>query len=164
MVSRTGFKDSKLSTTGSRHHLGSMLKNIVIWKIRYQCIPKVDKNLKRLVPRPLGTMFLKQVRSALMEDFKIIIRTDDSFDPLIHECLLLQRDRPDLSSRQFSFSIILFQLLVPSFLSLLAPLLFLPSFFTYDYSSKEFSLATKMFLSLWDLSKYWIANKTQWKA
>ena len=43
-----------------------------------------------------------------LEDFSIISKTDMTFDLLIHESLLIQRDRPNLNSQQSSISMVLF--------------------------------------------------------
>ena len=43
-----------------------------------------------------------------LDDFNIIGRIDNSFDPLIHESLLIQRDSPCLKSQQSSIPMVLF--------------------------------------------------------
>ena len=43
-----------------------------------------------------------------LEDFSIISKTSMTFDLLIHESLLIQRDRPNLNSQQSSISMALF--------------------------------------------------------
>ena len=45
---------------------------------------------------------------ASLDNFQIISRADNSFDLLIHESLLIQRDRPNLNFQQSSFPVVLF--------------------------------------------------------
>ena len=47
---------------------------------------------------------------ASIDDFCIISKMDNSYDLLIHESLLIQKDRPILNSQQFSISMVLFLL------------------------------------------------------
>ena len=46
--------------------------------------------------------------NATMEDFKIIAKSDNAFDLLIYESLLIQKDRPSLNSQQSSIPLVLF--------------------------------------------------------
>ena len=43
-----------------------------------------------------------------LEDFSIISNTTNLFDLLIHEIILIQRDRPNFNSQQYSISMVLF--------------------------------------------------------
>ena len=53
--------------------------------------------------------YIKQSgHSGTLEDFSIISKSDNSFDLLTHESLLIQRDRPTLNSQQFSIPMTLF--------------------------------------------------------
>ena len=46
--------------------------------------------------------------TASIDDFSVISKTTNSYDLLIHESLLIQRDRPSLNSQQSSISMVLF--------------------------------------------------------
>ena len=46
--------------------------------------------------------------NAIMEDFKIITKSNNAFDLLIYESLLIQKDRPSLNSQQSSIPLVLF--------------------------------------------------------
>lgn len=70
-------------------------------------IGKSDSKLTS--PNPSATWdHIKQTgHIASLDDFSIISKTDNFFD-LIHESLLIQRDRPCLNSQQSSIPMVLF--------------------------------------------------------
>ena len=56
----------------------------------------------------IGDHITKPAHNGTMEDFKIIAKSDNAFDLLIYESLLIQKDRPNLNSQQSSIPLVLF--------------------------------------------------------
>ena len=56
----------------------------------------------------VGDHISKSGHDASLENFEIISRTDNSFDLLIHESLLILRDRPSINSQLSSIPLALF--------------------------------------------------------
>ena len=63
---------------------------------------------KTCSPSAIGDHISKSGHDASLENFEIISRTDNSFDLLIHESLLILRDRPMLNSQLSSIPLALF--------------------------------------------------------
>ena len=113
--------------------------------IPFICFPLLtedDSRLSQNVPSPSSNRdYVKQTgHIASIDDFCIISKTDNSYDLLIHESLLLQKDRPILNSQQSSIFygavlILLFHslLVFPLLVCLLSHNTFSYCFFLYFY-------------------------------
>ena len=58
----------------------------------------------------IGDHISKSDHNGSLEDFDILSKTENFFDLLIHESLLILRDYPSLNSQQSSIPLVLFQL------------------------------------------------------
>ena len=71
----------------------------------------IGKSGSKLASQSTSTIWdhLKQTgRTGSLEDFSIISKKDNSFDLLIHESLLIQRDNPSCNSQVSSIPMVLF--------------------------------------------------------
>ena len=57
---------------------------------------------------PWGDHVTQSGHAASLEDFSVLDRANNDFDLLIHESLLILRDRPSLNSQQSSIALALF--------------------------------------------------------
>ena len=67
----------------------------------------MDVKLCHHVRRPFELHVKQTVHTAYIADFRVISKSSDSYDLLIHDSLI-QRDRPFLNSQQSSISMVLF--------------------------------------------------------
>ena len=56
----------------------------------------------------IGDHINQSGHAASLNDFSILDRANNDFDLLIHESLLILRDRPELNSQQSSIPLVLF--------------------------------------------------------
>ena len=59
-------------------------------------------------PSAIGDDISQSGHAASLEDFSVLDRANNEFDLLIHESLLILRDRPSLRSQQSSILLALF--------------------------------------------------------
>ena len=99
----------KYSCSGcSATYYGKTSRNL---KIRcYEHLGTNKSGGKRACPSSssIGDHIKQSGHEGTLEDFSIISKTSMTFDLLIHESLLIQRDRPTLNSQQSSISMVLF--------------------------------------------------------
>ena len=73
---------------------------------------KLGQDVKSHGPSSVIDDICKTGNKDSLNYFSILAKTDDSFDFLIHECLLILRDRPLLDSQQSSIPVALFESLL----------------------------------------------------
>ena len=71
-------------------------------------VPSPNEKLVNPSPSSIGDHIKQMGHPASLDDFHISSRTDNAFDLLIQESLLIQRDRPILNSQQSSIPLVLF--------------------------------------------------------
>ena len=88
-------------------YYGKTTRNLVVRCREHLGINKAGQKIKSS-PSAIGDHISKSGHDASLENFEIISRTVNSFDLLIHESLLILRDRPMLNSQLSSISLALF--------------------------------------------------------
>ena len=88
-------------------YYGKTTRNLVVRCREHLRINKAGQKIKSS-PSAVGGHISKSGHDASLENFEIISRTDNSFDLLIHESLLILRDRPSLNSQLSSIPLALF--------------------------------------------------------
>ena len=71
----------------------------------------INRNGREIVSSSPSSIrdYVKQTgHTASIDDFRVISKSSNSYDLLIHESLLIQRDRPSLISQESSISMVLF--------------------------------------------------------
>ena len=71
-------------------------------------INKSESKLANPNPLSIGDHIKQTGHSASLDDLHIVSRTDNTFDFLMHENFIIQKDRPMLNSQQSSFALVLF--------------------------------------------------------
>ena len=87
--------------------------NKTFWNLLIRCNEHwgVNRNRQKLAtrsPSSIGDHGKQTGHVISLENFQITSRTDNSFDLLIHESLLIQGDRPGLNFQQSSIPLVLF--------------------------------------------------------
>ena len=88
-------------------YYGKTTRNLVVRCREYLGINKAGQKIKN-TSSAIGDHISKTGHDASLENFEIISRTDNSFDLLIHESLLILRDRPSLNGQLPSIPLTLF--------------------------------------------------------
>ena len=89
-------------------YYGKTSRNLMIRCREHLSINKLGQEIKSYVPSSIKEHICKFGHTASFDNFSILSKSDNSFDLLIHESLLIQRDRPSLNSQQSSIPLSLF--------------------------------------------------------
>ena len=89
-------------------YYGKTSRNLKIRCNEHLGIDKKGSKLASPSPSSIWDHIKQTGHSALLENFSIISMSDNSFNLLIHESLLFQRDSPCLNSQQSSIPIVMF--------------------------------------------------------
>ena len=88
-------------------YYGKTTCNLVVCCREHLGINKAGQMIKSS-PSAIGDHISKSGHDASLENFEIISRTENSFELLIHESLLVLRDRPMLNSQLSPIPLVLF--------------------------------------------------------
>ena len=88
-------------------YYGKTTRNLVVRCREHLGINKAGQKIKSS-SSAIGDHISESGHDASLENFEIISRTDNSFDLLIHESLLILRDRPTLNGQLSSIPLMLF--------------------------------------------------------
>ena len=92
----------------SATYYGKTSRNLLIRCREHLGINKLGQNVKSSGPSSIKDHICKTGHIATFENFSILAKTDNAFDLLIYESLLILRDRPSLNSQQSSIPLALF--------------------------------------------------------
>ena len=87
---------------------GKTSRNLLVRCREHLGINKLGQDVKSSGPFSIKDHIGKTGHVATFEDFSILAKTDNAFDLLIYESLLILRDRPSLNSQQSSIPLALF--------------------------------------------------------
>ena len=88
-------------------HYGKTTRNLVTRCREHLGINKAGQKIKSNCSS-IGDHISKSGHNGFLDDFNILSKTENSFDLLIHESLLILRDHPSLNSQQSSNPLLLF--------------------------------------------------------
>ena len=99
----------KFSCSGcNASYYGKTNRNLLIRCNEHLGINRNGRELSSPSPSSIRNHIKQTGHTASIDDFSVISKTSNSYDLLIHESLLIQRDRPSLNSQQSSISMVLF--------------------------------------------------------
>ena len=88
-------------------YYGKTTRNLVTRCREHLGINKAGQKIKSNCSA-IGDHISKSGHNGSLDDFHILVKTENSFDLLIHESLLILRDHPSLNSQQSSIPLVLF--------------------------------------------------------
>ena len=88
-------------------YFGKTSRNLITRCREHLGINKAGQKIKAS-PSAIGDHISQSGHAASLEDFSVLDRANNEFDLLIHESLLILRDRPSLNSQQSSIPLALF--------------------------------------------------------
>ena len=91
----------------SATYYGKTFRYLLIRCREHLGINKLGQEVKSYGPSSIKEHICQTAHTASFDHFSILSKSDNSFDLLIHERVLIQRDRPSLKSQQSSIPLTL---------------------------------------------------------